>query len=60
MAEVLMCALFVGDFVPVCVVIRQRVGNVGSGHQEESPEQVNDAAGGQEEEGGEERDAGLV
>ena len=47
-------------FVPVCVVIRQRVGNVVSGQQEESPEQVNDAAGGQEEEGGAERDAGTV
>lgn len=41
-------------------MIRQGVGYVDSGQQEESPEQVNKAAGGQEEEGGAERDASLM
>ena len=54
-----MCVVSWG-FVPVCVVIRQRVGDAASGQQEESPEEVDDTTGGQEEEGGAERDANLV
>lgn len=49
-----------GGFVPISVAIRQRVGDEFPGQQEESPEQVNDTAGGQEEEGGAEGDARLV
>ena len=52
--------MFVLVSVPVCVFIRQWVGNVFSGQQEESPEQVKDAAGAQEEEGGSQRDARLM
>jgi len=47
--------------VPVRVVLRQRVGDVVSGHQEDGPEEAaGEAAGGQAEEGGAERDAGLM
>lgn len=48
------------EFIPICVVIRQWVGNELSWQQEESPEQVNDAATGEKEEGGVERDARLI
>lgn len=47
-------------FVPICEVIRQWVGDELFGQQEESPEQVNDAATGEKEEGGAERDARLI
>ncbi|KAF3851962.1 hypothetical protein F7725_005317 [Dissostichus mawsoni] len=38
-------------FVPVGEVLWQRVGDVGFGHQQEGPQQVDDAAGGQDKEG---------
>ena len=41
-------------------MIRHRVGNELFGQQEESPEKVNGAAGGEEEERGATRDARLV
>lgn len=46
--------------IPVCVVIGQRVGDELLGQQEESPEQVNDTAGGEKEEGSAEADTRLV
>lgn len=46
--------------VPVCVAVGQRVGDVASGQQEEGPEEVDDTAGGQEDEAGAEGEAGLV
>lgn len=56
----LTCVLVFWGCVPVCVVIGQRVGDGVSRQQEESPEQVDGGAGGQEEEGGAERDTSLV
>lgn len=53
-----MCRLL--EVIPVCVVIGQRIGDELLGQQEESPEQVNDAAGGEEEEGSAKADAKLV
>lgn len=47
-------------FLPVCVAIRQRVGDESSGQQEEGPEQVNDAKGGQKDEGGTEGNTNLM
>lgn len=52
--------LSIAFFIPVCVAIRQGVGDQFSRKQEESPEQVNDAERGDKEEGGQERDARLV
>lgn len=45
---------------PVCVALRKWVGDVGSGHEEESPRHMNDAAEGQGDEGGVERDSLLM
>lgn len=47
-------------FLPILVVVRRRVRDWGSGKQEDGPEYVIDAAGGQEQETGLERDARLV
>lgn len=47
-------------FVPVGEVLRQRVGDVGFGHQQEGPQQVDDAAGGQDKEGRAQRDSLLM
>lgn len=43
-------------FSPIGVVLWQRVGDVGSGHQQEGPQQVYDTTEGQNKEGGAERD----
>lgn len=45
---------------PVGVVVWQRVGDVGSGHQQEGPRQVYDAAEGQNKEGRAERDSLFI
>ena len=47
-------------FSPVGVVLWKRVGDVGSGHQQEGPHQVYDATEGQNKEGGAERDSLFV
>lgn len=44
-------------FSPVGVALWQGVGDVGSGHQQEGPQQVYDAAEGQNKEGGMERNS---
>lgn len=48
------------EFVPVCVAVGQRIGDELLGQQEEGPEQVDDPAGGEEEERSAEGDARLV
>lgn len=47
-------------FSPVGVVLWQRVGDVGSGHQQEGPQQVYNAAGGQNKERGADRDSLFI
>lgn len=48
------------EFIPICVVIRQWIRDEFLGHQEERPEQVDDATTGEEEERSTEGDARLV
>lgn len=47
-------------FSPVCVVLWQIVGNVTFRHQQEGPQNVNKAIGGQNKEGGAEKDSLLM
>lgn len=47
-------------FIPVGVMLRQRVWNEAFGHQEESPDHMKDAAGRNKEEGGPQRDTTLI
>lgn len=53
-----MCCLL--EFIPICVAVGQRVGDEFLRQQEEGPEQVDDAAGGEKEERSTEADARLV
>lgn len=45
---------------PVAVALRRRVGDVAPRHQQEGSRHVDDAAEGQEQEGGVERDSLLI
>lgn len=45
---------------PVAVVLWGGIGDVGARHQKQGPQQVNDAAGGHDQEGSAERDSVFV